>query len=248
MAGRLAGKVALVTGGAMGMGAAHARAFVAEGAQVVVADVNDAAGRELTNSLGGSASFVHLDVTDPNQWAFAVQATKEQFGTLNVLVNNAGIFTTGHIAEYPLEVWDKTLAVNLTGAFLGIQAALLSLMAAAPSSVVNVSSTAGLEGYAGCAGYSASKWGLRGLTRSAALELAEHGIRVNSVHPGAIATPLLHSVREIRDNDLTGTTLTRLARPEEVSGLLVYLASDESSFCTGAEFVVDGGITAGSVP
>lgn len=248
MSGRLQGKVALITGAAMGMGAAHARAFVAEGAQVLIADLADEQGSALAESLGGAAHFVHLDVTDQTQWERAVAAAGETFGKLNILVNNAGIFTTGSLEDYTLHTWDKTIAVNLTSAFLGLKAAVGALAAAAPASVVNISSTAGLQGYPGFHGYSASKWGLRGLTRSAALELAERGIRVNSVHPGGIATPLLEAFRDIEENDLQGSSLTRLARPEEITGLLIYLASDESSFVTGAEHVIDGGITAGSTP
>lgn len=248
MNGRLEGKVALITGGAMGMGAAHARAFVAEGAQVVVADVADEKGAALAETLGDSGHFVHLDVTDAEQWHSAVAETLDRFGKLNILVNNAGIFTTGSLEEYSLDAWDKTLAVNLTSAFLGLKAAVSALTDSAPSSVVNISSTAGLQGYPGFHGYSASKWGLRGLTRSAALELADHTVRVNSVHPGGIATPLLEAIREIDEGDLEGSTLKRLARPEEITSMLIYLASDESSFVTGAEFVIDGGVTAGSTP
>ncbi|MEU6419634.1 glucose 1-dehydrogenase [Streptomyces spiralis] len=246
MSGRLEGKVALITGGAMGMGAAHARAFVAEGAQVVIADLADEEGAALAKDLGDSGHFVHLDVTDPAQWDTAVAETIERFGRLNVLVNNAGIFTTGLLEEYSLQTWDKTIAVNLTSAFLGLKAAVSALADSAPSSVVNISSSAGLQGHPGFHGYSASKWGLRGLTRSAALELADRTIRVNSVHPGGIATPLLKAIREIDESDLEGSTLKRLARPEEITGILIYLASDESSFVTGAEFAIDGGITAGS--
>ncbi len=247
MAGRLSGKVALVTGAASGMGAEAARAFVAEGARVAVADVDDVGGGALAGELGESGIFVHLDVTDAAQWEAAVQSAVGTFGRLDVLVNNAGIFTTGAVADYSLETWQRTLAVNLTGAFLGLKASLAWLAASAPASVINVSSTAGIEGYPGCAGYSASKWGLRGLTRSAALELADQRVRVNSIHPGAIATPLLEKVRPLSGGAAEGSTLVRPGRPQEVSGLMVYLASDESSFCTGSEFVVDGGITAGSV-
>ncbi|MBT2248177.1 glucose 1-dehydrogenase [Arthrobacter sp. BHU FT2] len=247
MSGRLSGKVALITGGAMGLGAAHARAFVEEGAQVVIADLADDKGEELAKELGDAGLFVHLDVADPDQWDVAVAQSVDHFGKLNVLINNAGIFTTGCLEEYSLKTWDKTIAVNLTGAFLGLKSAVAALAKAAPSSVVNISSTAGVQGYPGFHGYSASKWGLRGLTRSAALELADRTIRVNSVHPGGIATPLLHAVREIDESDFAGSTLKRLARPEEITGIVVHLASDESSFVTGAEFVIDGGITAGSM-
>ena len=245
MTGRLEGKIALITGAAMGMGAAHAKAFVREGARVVIADLADDQGSELAASLGDSAHFVHLDVTDADQWEIAVAQSVERFGGLNVLINNAGIFTTGTLEEYSLQTWNKTIAVNLTSAFLGLKSAVATLAEAAPSSVVNVSSTAGLQGYPKFHGYAASKWGLRGLTRSAALELADRGIRVNSIHPGGIATPLLEAVREIDDSDLEGSTLSRLARPEEITGLMVYLASDESSFVSGGEFVIDGGATAG---
>lgn len=187
--GRLHGKIALITGGAMGMGAAHARAFVAEGASVMIADIAQDAGRELAESLGDRAGFVRLDVTDAEQWRSAVAETVSRFGGLNVLVNNAGIFQAGPLSELSREQWDRTLAINLTSAFLGIQASLAELIRSGSASVINVSSTAGIESYGGQAAYSASKWGLRGLTRSAALDLAGDGIRVNSIHPGGVATP-----------------------------------------------------------
>ncbi|MEB4616417.1 glucose 1-dehydrogenase [Leucobacter sp. M11] len=243
--GRLDGKVALITGGSMGMGAAHVRGLVAEGARVMIADIAEARGRDLAASLGDSAAFVSLDVTDAEQWRAAVEATVSRFGGLNVLLNNAGIFHAGSIAETTREQWDRTLAINLTAAFLGLQAALPALQRGTPSSVINVSSTAGIESYGGQAAYSASKWGLRGLTRSAALDLAEDGIRVNSIHPGGVATPLIEAFRTLSEEDTVGSTLSRFARPEEITGLVVYLASDEASFVTGAEIVIDGGITAG---
>ncbi|HFK4647139.1 TPA: SDR family NAD(P)-dependent oxidoreductase [Serratia marcescens] len=246
---RLSGKVALITGGAMGMGAAFARAFVAESAKVVIADIAAEEGLALVDELGAdNALFVPLNVTDAGAWNEAVKATLEHFGKLNVLVNNAGVFTTGSLEEYTTETWDKTIAINLTGPFLGIKAALAALTASAPSSIVNISSTAGLEGNAGFSGYSASKFGLRGLTRSAALELAERDIRVNSVHPGGVATPLLAAIQTIDEAKLRGSTLNRFALPEEIAGLVVFLVSDESSYCSGAEFVADGGLTAGKKP
>lgn len=241
--GRLTGKVALVTGGARGMGAAHARAIVAEGGRVMVADVRDAEGTALVDELGDAAAYVHLDVTDVEQWREAVGRTVETFGSLNVLVNNAGITTFGRIGEYTREDWDLTLAIDLTGAFLGMTAAIGALRAHAPSSIINISSTAGLQGSAELHGYTAAKWGLRGLTKSVAMEVGADGIRVNSVHPGVIHTPMIEGYDV---SSLGGGALGRGAQPEEVAQMIVFLASDESSFSTGAEFVIDGGITAGT--
>ncbi|GAB2466797.1 SDR family oxidoreductase [Comamonas humi] len=247
MSRRLHGKVALITGGSMGMGASHARACVAEGAQVVIADIADEPGQALARELGDAAHYVHLDITQPAQWQQAVAATLGRFGKLNVLVNNAGILTYGPVLDYTLEQWNRTLAVNLTGQFLGIQACVPALAEAAPASIINVSSTAGLSAYPFMAGYGASKWGVRGLTKSVALELAERRIRVNSVHPGAVATAQSAALRQGQPSDPDASSLKRFAEPEEISPLIVYLASDESRFSTGAEFVADGGITAGSL-
>jgi 3alpha(or 20beta)-hydroxysteroid dehydrogenase len=238
---RLAGKVALITGGARGMGASHARALVAQGAKVAIADVLDAPGEALADELGEAAAYVSLDVTDRDQWRRAVEVTTDRFGMLNVLVNNAGIATSGRIGEYAPQQWDAIIAINLTGVFNGITAALAALKAGAPSSIINISSTAGLQGYSGLAGYTASKFGVRGLTKAAALELAMHGIRCNSVHPGAVATPMTSGI----DDSQKHVAMHRVGRPEELSNLIVFLASDESSFSTGAEFVADGGETAG---
>lgn len=238
---RLEGKVALITGGARGLGASHATAMVAQGARVVIADVLDSHGEMLARQLGDAAVHVHLDVTDREQWGQAVDASLARFGKLNVLVNNAGIATAGMIGTYAGERWDEIIAINLTGAFNGIAASLEALKAGAPSSIINVSSTAGLQGYSGLAGYTASKFGLRGLTKAAALELALHGIRCNSVHPGAVSTPMTAGV----DTAQKHVAMRRMGLPEELSNLVVFLASDESSFSTGAEFVADGGETAG---
>jgi 3alpha(or 20beta)-hydroxysteroid dehydrogenase len=241
MVDRLAGKVALVTGGAGGMGEAHARAIVAEGGEVVIADLDDARGQEIAAELGSRALYVHLDVTSTTGWADAVVAATERFEKLNVLVNNAGILAFSPIAEYTDEDWDLVIAVNLTGAFKGIRAALPSLIDAAPSSIINVSSTAGLKGFANVAGYNASKYGLRGLTKSVAVEMADNGVRVNSVHPGNIETKMIEGFFK----GFPHVPMKRAGRSTEVSDLIVFLASDESSFATGAEFVVDGGETAG---
>jgi len=250
VSGRLAGRVALISGAASGMGASHARAFVAEGAQVVLGDIADEPGLKLAAELGDAAVYVHLDVTVAEEWDAAVKTAVEHFGKLNVLVNNAGILDGGPLGAYTEQQWRRILDINLTGAFLGLTAARDALVASRPSSVINVSSAAGLEGVAGMHGYTASKWGLRGLTKSAALELAEHGVRVNSLHPGAVMTPMIAGMAAeagAAEIDRTQSTLKRLAAPEEISPLMVFLASEESSFCTGSEFLADGGLTAGSI-
>lgn len=247
MSDRLKDKVALITGAASGMGASHARAFVREGARVMIADINDDAGAALAGELGEAARYVHLNVTSAEEWAAAVAATLEAFGKLNVLVNNAGILDGGALGQYPVERWQRVLDINLTGPFLGMTASIEALKASAPASIINISSTAGLEGIAGMHGYTASKFGVRGLTKSAAMELAGSRVRVNSVHPGSIQTPMTAVMGEQKPIDFTETTLTRPAAPEEVTSMVVFLASDESSFCTGGEFVVDGGITAGKI-
>jgi len=244
---RLSGKVALITGGAMGMGAAFARAFVNEGANVVIADIADEKGRAYADELGhDNALFVPLDVTDETAWDSAISAALTRFGTLNVLVNSAGIFLTGALAEFSVNDWNKTLAVNLTGPYLGIRTALPALTASAPSSIINISSSSGLQGFSGCHAYCASKWGVRGLTRAVAMELAEHNIRVNSVHPGGVATSMTANIHGNEKIARRINPLGRFARPEEIANLLVYLASDESAFCTGSEFVIDGRHTAGA--
>jgi 3alpha(or 20beta)-hydroxysteroid dehydrogenase len=241
---RLDGKVALISGGARGMGESHARAMVAHGAKVVIGDLLDAEGKAVAADLGDAAAYIHLDVTDRSQWAGAVTAAVERFGQLSVLVNNAGIASFGPIGEYTPEQWDMIIAVNLTGVFNGITASLEALKAAAPSSIINVSSTAGLQGYSKLPGYNASKFGVRGLTKSVALDLAAHDVRCNSVHPGAVATPMIAGL----DASQSHVAMRRLGRCEEISNLIVFLASDESSFSTGAEFVADGGEIAGLAP
>jgi 3alpha(or 20beta)-hydroxysteroid dehydrogenase len=238
---RLNSKVALVTGGARGIGEACARAVVANGGQVVIADLSDESGQGLGTELGERARYVHLDVTSADEWAQAVAFTLAEFGTLNVLVNNAGTATFGPLGTYTRESWDALLAVNLTGPFLGMSAARDALVASAPAAIVNVSSAAGMVGSAQAHGYTASKFGLRGLTKSVALELGAFGVRCNSVHPGPIRTPFTQDL----DMSLIVGPLGRMGEPEEVANLVVYLASDESSFSTGSEFMVDGGQIAG---
>ncbi|MBL1078288.1 SDR family oxidoreductase [Nocardia sp. 2] len=244
MTGRLTDRVALISGAASGMGASHARAFVAEGAAVVLGDIADEAGARLAAELGEQAVFTHLDVTSLADWETAVATALDTFGKLNVLVNNAGILDGGPIGSYTEKQWQNVLSINLTGPFLGLTAARDALVAARPAAVVNISSAAGIQGVPGVHAYTASKFGLRGLTKSAALELAAHGVRVNSVHPGGILTPML-GVNDPVAVDRGENPLARLGLPEEVTPMVVFLASEESSYCNGAEFVVDGGMTAG---
>lgn len=244
MSNRLTGRVALISGAASGMGASHARAFIAEGAAVMIGDIADEAGTRLAEELGERAYYIHLDVTRSQDWEAAVAETVRRFGKLDVLVNNAGILDGGPIGEYTEKQWQTVISINLTGPFLGLTAARDALVAARPASVVNISSAAGIQGVPGVHAYTASKFGLRGLTKSAALELAPHGVQVNSVHPGGILTPMLGAPAD-STLDRGANTLARLGLPEEVTPLVVFLASEESSYCNGAEFVVDGGMTAG---
>lgn len=241
MTGRLGGKVAVVSGGARGMGASHVRAMVAEGARVVLGDVLDADGELVAADVGDAARYVHLDVTRFDEWQRAVDTAVREFGGVDVLVNNAGILNVGTIEDYDLAEWQRILDVNLTGVFLGIRAVTPSMKAAGRGSIINISSIEGLAGTIGCHGYTATKFAVRGLTKSTALELGPSGIRVNSIHPGLIKTPMTEWVPD----DIFQTALGRAAQPVEVSNLVVYLASDESSYSTGSEFVVDGGCTAG---
>lgn len=241
MVNRLANKVALITGGSGGMGASHARAIVAEGGKVVIADIDDKAAQELATQLAPNAVYVHLDVTKTDDWARAIATTHEAFGTLNVLVNNAGILGFSPIADYSDEDWDRIIAINLTGTFKGIRAAVPLLIDSAPSSIINVSSTAGLKGFANVAGYNASKYGIRGLTKSVAVELAGRGVRANSIHPGNVETKMIEGFFD----GFPHVPMQRAGQPGEISELVVFLASDESSFSTGAEFIADGGETAG---
>lgn len=239
--GRVSGKVALISGGARGMGASHARTLLSEGASVVIGDQLHDDGERLAEGLGANARYVPLDVTNLESWQDAVSATVDAFGSLDVLVNNAGIVTVGPIEEYPVESWQKMLDVNLTGVFLGIKAATPEITKSERGSIVNVSSVAGIQGYGVMSAYNASKYGVRGLTKSVAIDLAQHGVRVNSVHPGLIRTPMTEGA----DQSQPHVAMQRGGDPVEVSNLVLYLASDESSFSTGAEFVVDGGETAG---
>lgn len=241
--GRVDGKIALISGGARGIGAASARALAAEGAKVVLGDILDEEGKAVADELGDAARYVHLDVTSPDDWTAAVQAAVGEFGGLNVLFNNAGIANGAAIQRFSLEKWQKIIDINLTGPFLGIRAATDALVAAGGGSIINTSSIEGLRGTSWAHGYVASKWGLRGLTKSVAMELAPHGVRVNSLHPGLIRTPLTDGIPD----DMIPVPLGRPGLPEDVASFVVFLASDESSYATGTEFVIDGG-TVNQIP
>lgn len=236
--GRVDNKVALITGGARGIGAASARMLIAEGASVLIGDILDDVGTALAADLGDAARYVHLDVTSASDWTAAVATALDSFGTLNVLVNNAGIVQLGPLKTLDVDRWQKVLDVNLTGPMLGTKAVIGPMIAAGGGSIINVSSIEGLRGAAYVHSYVASKWGLRGLTKSSALELASSNIRVNSIHPGFIRTPMTEHLPE----DMVTTPLGRPGKPDEVATFVVFLASDESSFSTGSEYVVDGGL------
>ncbi|WP_099225475.1 glucose 1-dehydrogenase [Mycobacterium persicum] len=238
--GRVDNKVALISGGARGMGASHARLLVAEGARVVIGDILDDDGRALAGELGPAARYVHLDVTQPGQWTAAVETAVGEFEKLDVLVNNAGIINYGPLKTFDLTKWRQILDVNVTGTLLGIQAVIDPMIAAGGGSIINVSSIEGLRGAAWVHGYVTSKWAVRGLTKSAALELAPNNIRVNSIHPGLIRTPMTAKLPQ----DMLHIPLGRPGEPEDVSTFVLFLASDESSYATAAEFVVDGGVIA----
>ncbi|WP_395245594.1 glucose 1-dehydrogenase [Agromyces sp. MMS24-K17] len=234
----LDGRVAIVTGGARGLGEAYARALHAAGARVVIADVLGDDGAALAASLGDRARFAHLDVTDEDGWAALVAGTLAAEGAIDVLVNNAGIANAAPIEHFSLAKWNAVIGVNLTGVFLGCRAVAPAMKAAGRGSIINVSSVEGLRGSPHLHGYTASKFGVRGLTKSLAVELGADGIRVNSVHPGFIRTEMTTRI----DPDRLEIPLGRPGEPADVSGTIVFLASDASAFTTGAEFVVDGGM------
>src|SRR6201996_8905079 len=236
--GRVDGKVAVISGGARGMGAAHARALVAEGAKVVIGDILDDEGKALAAEIGDGARSGPLDVTQPSEWEAAVSTAVDDFGKLNVLVNNAGVVALGQLGQFNVDKWNKVIDVNLNGTFHGIQAAVEPMKAAGGGSIINVSSIEGLRGAVMVHPYVASKWAVRGLTKSAALELGSHNIRVNSVHPGFIRTPMTKHFPD----DMVTVPLGRPGFSEEVATFVVFLASDESSYATGSEFVMDGGL------
>jgi 3alpha(or 20beta)-hydroxysteroid dehydrogenase len=244
--GRLSGKRALITGASRGQGEAEARLFAAEGAVVVLTDVLDREGEAVAAALrdeGANASYRHLDVTSRQEWLGAIEYVRGLHGTLDILVNNAGIAQRSGLLETSLDEWETVLRVNLTGTFLGIQTAV-PLMAQG-GSIINVSSIAGMLGYRTPA-YAASKWGVRGLSRSAALDLVDRGIRVNSIYPGLIDTPMLANRTVLIEALKELTPMQRAGTADEVAKLVLFLASDDSSFITGSEIAIDGGFVAGA--
>ncbi|MEU7032316.1 glucose 1-dehydrogenase [Streptomyces sp. NPDC046237] len=239
----LSGKVVVVTGAARGQGAAEARLLAAADARVVCTDVREEEGRAVAAELGDAGLFVRHDVTSAEGWREVATAAVGAYGRIDALVNNAGLWRTAPVESETYESFELLLRVNLLGPFLGIQAVVPALREAGGGSIVNVSSTAGLVGVPGHAAYGSAKFGLRGLTRSSALDLARYGIRVNSVHPGAVDTPMTAAVAA--GKDWSHVPLGRMGRAEEVGGLIAFLVSDASSYVTGAEFTVDGGLTTG---
>jgi 3alpha(or 20beta)-hydroxysteroid dehydrogenase len=262
--GRLDGKIAIITGAARGMGEAEARLFASEGAHVVIADVLDREGEAVAASLDGEALYHHLDVTDEAGWRDVLDAAADRFGVPNVLVNNAAIHRVTPILTADIAEVRQVIDVNLVGAFLGLKVGGGAMVAGNGGSIVNVSSTSGLIGQSTIGAYVASKWGVRGLTKTAAVELGPSGVRVNSLHPGGITTMMLGvagypplaeppprgtvetdpAVAAV-DKMVSRVPLRRAGRPIEVARMAMFLASDEASYCTGMEFVVDGGSVAG---
>ena len=247
---RLEGKVALISGGARGMGAAEARLFAAEGAKVVLGDVLHEEGQQVEAEIaeaGGEAVFVPLDVTSESDWRNAVDTAVGRFGKLDILVNNAGIFNRAFIHEQTEEDWDRVMDINGKGVFLGTKAAIPAMREAGGGSIVNISSVAGLIGSMASTSYNASKGAVRLLTKSTAVQYAKEGIRCNSVHPGPIETPMLDLVYtspEAREQRRDAIPMGRLGNMDDVAKGVLFLASDEASYMTGSELVIDGGYTA----
>ncbi|MBT8447371.1 MAG: glucose 1-dehydrogenase [Gammaproteobacteria bacterium] len=247
--GRLDGKVAIVTGGAQGMGESHARLFVAEGAKVVVTDINPETGQRVADALGADALFVQHDVAKAADWQRVVKAAEDRFGGVNVLVNNAGIIgPVVSLDEFKEADYQTVCGINQTGVFLGMQAVIPGMVGQGAGSIVNISSIAGMVAIYGspnCA-YTASKFAVRGLTKQAAVDYGEHGIRVNSIHPGFTVTPMMDAALDEagKAGAAALVPIKRLGQPIDVSYLALFLASDESSYITGAEHIIDGGVTA----
>jgi 3alpha(or 20beta)-hydroxysteroid dehydrogenase len=248
---RLEGKVALITGGARGMGASEAQLFIEEGARVVITDVLDEVGAATAKRLspdGSSCVFLHHDVTNENDWTAVVASVLETFGHIDILVNNAGIFERGTVLDTELKDFNRTMDINVTGVFLGMKSVAQHMVGRGKGSIVNISSVAGLDGTPGFLAYGASKWAVRGMTKGVAKELAPFGVRVNSIHPGIIDTPMLQTFEAagegVRELVRTRIPLGYEAEPIHVARLALYLGSDDSAYSTGSEFVVDGGWSA----
>ncbi len=241
---RLENKVALVTGGARGLGASTVRLMATEGAKVVFGDVLDAEGEALARELGSDVAFVHMDVTEQADWDAAIERA-QTFGPLNVLVNNAAVLHMAALSETTDEDYLRVFKINQFGTFIGIRSVIGPMKAAGAGSIINVSSIDGLHSSAGLSAYSSTKWAVRGLTKNAAIELGQYGIRVNSVHPGGMYTAMGGS-EHISEENLNKSTyakfpIPRVGQPEEVAQVILFLATDEASYSTGSEFVADGG-------
>ena len=240
--GRLDDKVCLITGGSRGQGAAEARLFKSEGGRVWITDVLDQEGQALAEEIG--AQYRHLDVRDESGWTKLVEEIVEVDGGLNVLINNAGIFRSNRLVDTPTDEFQLVMDINCLGVFLGMRSVAPAMMATGSGSIVNISSLAGLRAATGSLAYGASKWAVRGMTKTASVEFARKGIRVNSIHPGLIETPMADELGTSPEKLMKRTPLGRMAQADEVANLALYLASDESSYSTGSEFIVDGGLNA----
>lgn len=241
---RLEGKVALISGGARGQGASHGRYLAREGARVVLGDILDTEGEQVACEIGANARYVHLDVTKRDDWDAAVATATEAFGGVDILVNNAGIAEGFPFEDYPESNFRRVIEINLFGQFHGLQAVIPAMRERGGGSVINISSIAGQKAYPALSAYVTSKFGVRGLTKAAAVDLGGYQIRVNSIHPGGIDTPMTVGVD--RQPFIDGTPLHRFGEVDDISNLVVFLASDESRNCTGAEFVSDGGEMSGT--
>jgi 3alpha(or 20beta)-hydroxysteroid dehydrogenase len=245
--GRLDGKVAIITGAARGQGEAEARLFVEEGARVVMGDILDEEGQKVASELGDAAVFLHMDVREEADWQAAVTAA-ERFGPLNVLVNNAAVTHFAAIGDTTLEDYNRVVAINQVGTFLGIRSVIEPMKAAGGGSIINVSSIDGLQAKNSLIAYVSSKWAIRGMTKVAALELGRHGIRVNSLHPGGIDTPMGNPMgRDDIDQFYQDHAIPRCGVPMDIARMALFMASDECSYSTGSEFVADGGWNAGQI-
>ena len=240
---RLKDKVAIITGGAAGMGESHVRLFVEEGAKVVFTDINAEAGQKIAEELGENTHFVQHDVVNEEGWEKVVTETEEKFGPVDVLVNNAGVSTVLSVENSSLEDYMKIVNINQVSVFLGTKYVIPSMKKAGKGSIVNISSINGLSG--GAVGYTDTKFAVRGMTKAAARELAQYNIRVNSVHPGVTNTPMVQNSEAFDQiQAMVGMIpMKRMAEPSEISQLVLFLASDDSSYSTGSEFISDGGIT-----
>ena len=247
---RLEGKVAVISGGARGLGAAEARLFAQEGAKVVIGDILDAEGAQLAAAISGpsgDAQFVHLDVTNEDDWSQAIGAAVASYGKLDVLVNNAGIWRRGNVLETTVDHWDAVFGINAKGVFLGTKLAIPEMRKAGGGSIINISSTAGLGGSKNTTAYSSSKGAVRLLTKATAIQYGAEGIRANSIHPGPIDTAMGEQVwpdAEQKKAAEAETAMGRIGSAQDIAYGALYLASDESSFVTGSELVIDGGLTA----